>query len=198
MPFTIQEVRRWNTFYYRDLYRVKHNSLTLFTKSVYVNGGKDFDMRLTFRNRNSPKYICTPSGRWVSSVAAATSTSTTAEDQALLRWPRRSRDLRPCYFFLWGHSKDSVFPPSLLQDLYKIWRRIIASISEINRDVLQRVWAELDIDLMSVVSRRVDIQSTCEVHKRKGEVLFPPLGRMLQSYSPFKCTDFMKCVWELE
>lgn len=140
-----------------------HNSLTHFTKSVYLNGGKDFDMLPTFRKRNSPKHICTRSGRWISSVVAATFTSRTAEDQALLRWPRRLRDLTPCYFFLWGHFKDSVFPPPLPKNLYEIWRRIIASISEINRDVLQRVWAEEDIDLMSPVSRRVDIQSTCEV-----------------------------------
>jgi len=66
-----------------------HNSLTHFTKSVYLNGGKDFYMRPTLRDRNSPKYICTRSGPWVTSVGAATSTSTTAEDQSLLRWPRR-------------------------------------------------------------------------------------------------------------
>jgi hypothetical protein len=123
-------------------------------------------MRPTFGNRNSPKYISTRSGRWVSSVAAATSTSTTSEDQALLRWPRRSRDLTPCYFFLWGRFKDSVFPPPLPQDLYEMWRRIVASISEINRDVLQRVWAEVDIDLNFAMSRRVDIQSTCDIWKK--------------------------------
>jgi hypothetical protein len=106
--FRDKELRRLNTFYYRDLYRVMHDSLRHFTKSIYFKGGKYFDMRPTFRNRNSPKYIWTRSGRWISSVAAATSTSTTAEDQALLRWARRSRDLKPCYFFLWGHSKDFV------------------------------------------------------------------------------------------
>lgn len=152
MPFTVQKLRRLNTFYYRDLYRVMHNFLTHFAKLVYLNGGKDIDSRHAFRNRstNSPNYIWTRSGRWDSSVAAATSTSTTAEDQALIRWPRRSRDLRPCYFFLWGRSKDSVFPPPLPQDLYEMWRRIIFSVSEINPDVLQRVWAEVDIYLMSM------------------------------------------------
>ena len=32
-----------------------HNSLTHFTKSLYLNGGKDFDTRPTFRDRNSPQ-----------------------------------------------------------------------------------------------------------------------------------------------
>ena len=36
--------------------------------------------------------------------------------------------------------------------------------------MLQRVWEEMGIDLMSAVSRRVDIQSTCEVRKKKRKI----------------------------
>jgi hypothetical protein len=35
------------------LYRVIHNSLKYFTKWAYLNGGKDFNMRPTYRNSPS-------------------------------------------------------------------------------------------------------------------------------------------------
>ena len=54
-----------------------------------------------------------------------------AADQVLLRWPPRSPDLTP-----WGYVKDSVFLPPLPQDLPELRRRIIAVVSEIDRDVL--------------------------------------------------------------
>ena len=43
-----------------------------------------------------------------------------------------------------GYVKDSVFLPPLPHDLLELWRRIIAAISDIERDMLQRVWAEMD------------------------------------------------------
>jgi len=56
-----------------------------------------------------------------------------------IAWPNAMR------FFLNGDTLRAVFPPPLPQDLLR--RRIIAAISEINRDMLQRVWAEMDYRL---------------------------------------------------
>ena len=42
-----------------------------------------------------------------------------------------------------GCVKDSVFVPLVLQDLPELRRRIIAAISEIKSDMMQRVWAEI-------------------------------------------------------
>jgi hypothetical protein len=66
---------------------------------------------------------------------------TTAEDQALLRWPPRSPDLTPCdfFFFLWGNVKDSAFLPPLPLDLPEQRRCIITAITAIDRDMRHRV-----------------------------------------------------------
>ncbi|GFG34114.1 hypothetical protein Cfor_05570, partial [Coptotermes formosanus] len=72
---------------------------------------------------------------------------TTAANQALLRCPPRCPDITPCYLFLWAYVKDSVFLPLLPQDLPELRRRMISAISEIDRDLLQRVWAEMDYRL---------------------------------------------------
>ena len=71
----------------------------------------------------------------------------TAADQALLRWPRRPPDLTPCDFLLWGYVGDCVVLPPVPQDLPEQWRRIIAAISDIDRDMLQQVRAEMDYRL---------------------------------------------------
>ena len=39
------------------------------------------------------------------------------EDDALMRWPPRSPDLKPCDFFFWGFVKDTVFVPPLPANL---------------------------------------------------------------------------------
>ena len=54
------------------------------------------------------------------------------------------------------------------------------------------------MELTSAVSQRSDTYSTYEASKNiLGEFLFPSVCRMLQSFPPFKCTDFVKCVREL-
>jgi hypothetical protein len=68
----------------------------------------------------------------------------TGKQKALFRWPPRSPDLTPRGFF-YGDMLRAVFLTPLPQDLLR--RRIIAAISEINRDMLQRVWAEMDYRL---------------------------------------------------
>jgi hypothetical protein len=51
------------------------------------------------------------------------------------------------FICFWGFVKDSVFLPPLPQALPELRRRIIAAISEIDRDMLQRVWAEVNYRL---------------------------------------------------
>jgi hypothetical protein len=100
--------------------------------------------------------------------------------------------------FLWGHVKDSALLPPLPQDLPQLRRRDIAAIPEINRDVLQRVWAEMDIGVTSAVLQRADTYRIYEVSKKKNlRVFFPSAGRILQSFPPLKWTDFVNCVGEL-
>ena len=82
-----------------------------------------------------------------SAFAPTLGRASTAADQALLRWPPRSPDLTSCSIFLWGYVKDSVFLPPLQQHLPELRRRIIAASSEIDREVLQLVLAEMDYRL---------------------------------------------------
>lgn len=76
------------------------------------------------------------------------------EDQQLLLWPPRSPDLTPCDFFLWGYVKDKVFTPPMPNDIAELKDRIIIAVNSIERDMLGRVWQELDF--------RVDV---CRVTK---------------------------------
>jgi hypothetical protein len=78
-------------------------------------------------------------------------------NQELLRWPPRSPDLTPCDSFLWGYIKDCVFVPPLANTLVDLLAHITAAITEIDPNMLQRVWEELDY--------RLDVCSvTCEAH----------------------------------
>jgi hypothetical protein len=55
-------------------------------------------------------------------------------------WPRRSPDLNPLDFFLWGHLKEIVYrdPPTGMEDLKAKFR---AAEATIDADMLQRVQA---------------------------------------------------------
>jgi len=57
-----------------------------------------------------------------------------------MRWLPRSPDLTPCDFFLWGFVKDTPLPANL-QDLRN---RITAAVALVDRDMLTRVWNEVD------------------------------------------------------
>ena len=65
------------------------------------------------------------------------------EEVMLMHWPHRSPDLTPCNFFLWGFVKDTVIPP-VPADLQELHDRITAAVALIDRDMLTRVWSELD------------------------------------------------------
>jgi len=90
------------------------------------------------------KCVCACRGRLVSSMAARGAgwvkrAAAVAEDQAMFRWPPRSPDLTPCdFFFLMGICYGIFLHPAPL-DLPETWRRIIAAISEIYRDMLRRI-----------------------------------------------------------
>ena len=62
------------------------------------------------------------------------------EDDALVRWPPRSPDLTPWDFFFWGFVKDAVFVPPLPA----FRNRITAAVALVDRDMLTRVWNEMD------------------------------------------------------
>ncbi|GBN30129.1 hypothetical protein AVEN_270072-2-1, partial [Araneus ventricosus] len=67
-----------------------------------------------------------------------------ANDLSLLCWPEKSPDLTPCDFFLWGFVKDKAFMPPLPQDLQELKQRITNVLNALTRDLLLRVWQELD------------------------------------------------------
>jgi hypothetical protein len=121
-----------------------------------------------------------------------------ATKQSLHRWPPRSPDLTPSDFCLMDYVKDCVFLLPLPHDLPELRRWIVASISEISRDLLQRVWAEMDyrIDVWPV-TKCGHTQQLWGTRDEFGEFLFPPTGRILQSFPPLKFTDFMKRIREL-
>ena len=69
------------------------------------------------------------------------------DDIALMRWPPRSPDLTPCDFFLWEFVKDTVFVPPVPANLHELRYHITTDVALIDRDMLTRVWNELDYRL---------------------------------------------------
>ena len=65
-------------------------------------------------------------------------------DKTFLSWPPRSPDLTPCDFFVWGYVKDVVYVPPLPANQRELRARINNAFQQIGRDMLQRVWQELD------------------------------------------------------
>ena len=56
----------------------------------------------------------------------------------------RSPDLSPCDFFLRGYVKELVFVPPLPANIEKMKQRITAALETVTKDMLQRVWHELE------------------------------------------------------
>jgi hypothetical protein len=54
---------------------------------------------------------------------------------------------RLCDFFLWGDVKEQVFVPPLPLDIDELKLRIITAVRTIDRNMLERVWDELDYRL---------------------------------------------------
>jgi hypothetical protein len=66
------------------------------------------------------------------------------EDDVLMQWPPRFQDLTPCDFFFWGFVRDTVCVPPLAADLRDLRNRITAAVALVNRDMLTRMWDEMD------------------------------------------------------
>jgi hypothetical protein len=62
-------------------------------------------------------------GRWIGRASG--------NDHPLMLWRRRSPDITPCNFFLWGHVKGRVFVPPLPRDLVDLKAWIIAAVKNI-------------------------------------------------------------------
>jgi hypothetical protein len=106
-------------------------------------------MRPTFRKRNSllSSFACLVSTLRVRPFWRGRRQTVppipSAAVQALLGWPPSWPDLTLRDSFLWGYVKVSVFLPPVPQDVPEQLRKIIAAISELDRHMLQRVWAEM-------------------------------------------------------
>jgi hypothetical protein len=101
-----------------------------------------------------------------------------------------------------GYLKDSVFLPpvpqdmlrTLPQDLPEVRRRIIPAISEIDRDMLQRVRAGTDYGLDACRDTKGGhTQHLRDTQKKLGRVSLPICRWHVIIFPPFKCADFMKC-----
>lgn len=60
---------------------------------------------------------------------------------------RCSPELTPYDFFLWGYVHIKVFVPPLSLDIDELKFRISAAIETIDKNILERVWDELDYKL---------------------------------------------------
>jgi hypothetical protein len=83
-------------------------------------------------------YNATLPNRWIRRAGAA---------DEWVKWPPRSPDLTPRDFFLWGYAKERVFVPPLQLDIHELKLRITAAVETIDRNMLERVWDELDYRL---------------------------------------------------
>jgi hypothetical protein len=64
-----------------------------------------------------------------------------------MKWPPRSPVLTPCDFFLRGYVKEQVFMPPILIDIGELKLTITVAIEAIDRNMLGRVWDEVDYRL---------------------------------------------------
>jgi hypothetical protein len=65
-------------------------------------------------------------------------------DLSFHSWPSRSPDHTACDVFLWGYVRDVVYVPHLPNDLQELRQCIIAAVAAINKDMLERIWTEMD------------------------------------------------------
>jgi hypothetical protein len=70
--------------------------------------------------------------------------------------------------------------------------QVILVASDAVTGLLQQAWAE--VDYRFDVCRFTEGRLMTHANKKLGYFLFPSVGCVLQSFPPFKCTDFKKCV----
>ena len=59
----------------------------------------------------------------------------------------RSPDLSPSDFFLWGYVKELIFVPHFPANIEEMKQRITAALETVFKDMLKRVWLELEYRL---------------------------------------------------
>ncbi|GFW24492.1 uncharacterized protein TNCV_607331 [Trichonephila clavipes] len=64
-------------------------------------------------------------------------------DNVCFAWLLRSPDLKPCDLHLWQFIKNTVYVPSLPDDLPDLRHRIEAAVARITSDTVNKVWDEL-------------------------------------------------------
>ena len=78
----------------------------------------------------------------------------------------------PVRLFLMGFVKDTVFVPPLPANIQDLRNRITAAVALVDRDMLTRVWNEMDYHIDVCRITRGDTLSICEIYKKKlGEFL---------------------------
>ena len=161
-------------------------------------------MRSIDRKRNSPSLSARAGGpqfrrwprvpqhlpqRWIG--------RTTAEHQALLRWPPRSPDLKLRDVYSWGYVRMSFYP---------FYHRICLSCEDeqslpshkSNVTCCSGYWRKWIIELTSVVSQGADTQRSHEVCNNKlvEKVSLSICRSHVQPCPPFKCINLIKCARE--
>ena len=153
--------------------------------------------------RERYKVTCMCCGSLVSSVAARGGTGwvkmavTGVETRRCFAGPQDLLTFRHAICYYGGMLRNSMFLYSIPRDLPELWRRYFVANSEIDCDLLQRVWAEMNYRLdVCRVTMGGHLQHLWGMQKKY--LCCPSVSRMLQSFPPFKfkCTDFMKCVRE--
>jgi hypothetical protein len=85
-------------------------------------------------------------------------------DLPLEEWPPRSPDVIPCDLLLWGHVKNLVFVLLLSHSLKDMKESILATVSTIDGDKLQRVWDgwRVTCDTRDAYWASVRLRTNCE------------------------------------
>jgi hypothetical protein len=82
-----------------------------------------------------------------------------------MKWPPHCPDLTPYDFFLWGYVNEQEFMAPLPLGIDELKLTVTADIEIIDRNMLERVWDELDYRLDIVGSQMELILSTFRVSK---------------------------------
>jgi hypothetical protein len=119
-------------------------------------------------------YNATLPNHWIGRAGAA--------DEEWMKWPPRSPDLTSCDFFLWGYVKEQLFvPPLPLEDIDELKLTITAAVETIHRNVLERLWDELDYRLD--ICRVMNGAHTEHLHDMQNFQSFSLKWHLLQQHS---------------
>jgi len=135
------------------IYRVIHKSVKHFKNSQQIDYATDHGNSYVDRERNCLSFFKEKPAQIVALICRQETVvanmafnigRTGQADDALMRWPPLSPDLTPYDFFLWGFVRDTVFVPPLPANLQDLRNLITAAVALVDRDMLTRVWNEMD------------------------------------------------------